>query len=65
MSLIDILKKYSTGKIPVDFFFKNLVSLIQIRTGVSQSHHHNLPLANQNQSRSQQNYNPYIDVIIT
>ena len=32
----------------------------QIKTGASQLHHRNLPLANRNQSRLQQNYNPYI-----
>ena len=32
----------------------------RIKTDASQSHHRDLPLANRNQSRSQQNYNPYI-----
>ena len=36
----------------------------QIKTGGSQSQHRDLPLANQKQSRSQQNHKPYIDVII-
>ena len=41
------------------------VMINQIKTGALQSHHCNLPLANRNQSRSQQNDNPYICVIIT
>ena len=34
------------------------------KTGVLQSHHRDLPLANPNQSRSQQNYKPYIYIYI-
>ena len=36
----------------------------QIKTGVLQSRHRDLPLDNRNQSRLQQNYNPYIYIYI-
>ena len=36
----------------------------RIKTGALQSHHRDLPFANQNQSRLQQNYNPYIYIYI-
>ena len=42
-----------------------LIKQIEMKTGVLQLHHHDLPLANLDQSKLQQNYKAYIDVIIT